>query len=109
ATGGTVAAILRLGGKPVGSASVIELLNRGQNKDGGFGKDDSHASDLETTYRVTRCYHMLKSQPRHAEAMRQFVAKCRNSDGGYGVQPGKPSTVSSTYFAGIILHWLDEK
>jgi prenyltransferase beta subunit len=109
ATGGTVVAILRLGGKPVGPKSVIDILNEGQNKDGAFGKDDTGASDLESSYRIMRCYHMLKSQPPRPEALREFIAKCRNADGGYGVQPGKPSQVSGTYYAGIILKWMDEK
>jgi prenyltransferase beta subunit len=107
-TGGTVATILRLGGKPVGTDSVVAILNKHQNKDGAFGKDDSHQSDLETTYRVVRCYHMLKTKPGEVDGMRKFIAKCRNADGGYGVQPGKPSNVGGTYFASIILHWLNE-
>jgi prenyltransferase beta subunit len=108
ATGGTVATILRLGGKPVEPDSVIDILNAGQNKDGAFGKDETHESDLETSYRIMRCYHMLKAKPAKSDALREFVGKCRNSDGGYGVQPGKPSQVSGTYFASIILHWLNE-
>ena len=108
ATGGTVVAILRLGGKVEHPDKVIEILNQGQNKDGGFGKDDTGASDLESSYRITRCHHMLNAKPARVDALKDFIAKCRNADGGYGVQPGKPSTVSGTYFAGIILHWLGE-
>src|SRR5262245_53287313 len=106
ATGGTIVTILRLGGKFDDPAKVVADLDAGQNKDGAFGKDDTGASDLETSYRVMRCYHMLKAKPAKADALRAFVAKCRNDDGGYGVQPGKPSNVGGTYFAGIILHWL---
>jgi prenyltransferase beta subunit len=108
ATGGTIVTILRLGDKVENPAKVVELLNAGQNKDGAFGKDDTGASDLETSYRVMRCYHMLKAKPAKADSLRDYVAKCRNDDGGYGVQPGKPSNVGGTYFAGIILHWLSE-
>src|SRR5579859_3043123 len=107
-TGGTVVTILRLGGTIKDPAKIVEILNAGQNKDGAFGKDDTGASDLETSYRVMRCYHMLKAKPAKADALREFVAKCRNDDGGYGVQPGKPSNVGATYFAGIILHWLGQ-
>jgi Prenyltransferase and squalene oxidase repeat len=89
-------------------AALLEFLNGGQNKDGAFGKDESGESDLESSYRVLRCYHMLKAKPAKANALREFISKCRNSDGGYGVQPGKPSQVSGTYFAAIILHWLNE-
>ncbi|HLW65281.1 MAG TPA: prenyltransferase/squalene oxidase repeat-containing protein [Gemmataceae bacterium] len=109
ATGGTLVAILRLGGEVEHPENVIDILNKNQNADGAFGKDDSGASDLETSYRVLRCYHMLKSTPTKEAKLREFIAKCRNEDGGYGVQPGKPSFVGSTYFAAIILHWLDEK
>jgi hypothetical protein len=49
---------------------------------------------------------MLKAQPKHAEGVRSFVAKCRNADGGYGVAPAQPSSVNATYYAGSILHWL---
>jgi prenyltransferase beta subunit len=109
ATGGTVVTILRLGGKVEHPENVIGILNKGQNADGAFGKDDAGTSDLETSYRVLRCYHMLKAKPANEAKLREFIAKCRNDDGGYGIQPGKPSQVGSTYFAAIILHWLDEK
>ncbi len=107
-TGGHAAAVLRLGGKVKGDA-VLKALDEGQRKDGGFGKADAEGSDLETTYRVLRTYHMLKKKPAKADGVRGFVAKCRNKDGGYGIAPGAPSGVGPTYFAGIILHWLGGK
>ena len=108
ATGSAVVTVLRLGGKVEHQDKVLKALRDGQRKDGGFGKEDAAGSDLETTYRVMRCFHMLKELP-DAEACRGFVAKCRNADGGYGVAPGQPSSVSGTYFAGSVLHWLAEK
>jgi hypothetical protein len=105
-TGGAVVAVLRLGGKVEHRDKVIEALKAGQREDGGFGKADAKGSDLETTYRVMRAFHMLKEQP-DVEKVRKFVAKCRNADGGYGVAPGQPSAVPATYFASIILHWLE--
>jgi hypothetical protein len=107
-TGGAVAAVLRLGGKVEHRDKVLETLKAGQRDDGGYGKADAKGSDLETTYRVMRAFHMLKDRP-DAEKVRKFVAKCRNDDGGYGVMPGQPSAVGGTYFASIILHWLAEK
>jgi hypothetical protein len=107
-TGGAVAAVLRLGGKVEHKDKVLEALKAGQRDDGGYGKADVKGSDLETTYRVMRAFHMLKDRP-DAEKVRKFVARCRNEDGGYGVRPGQPSTVSGTYFASIIGHWLAEK
>jgi prenyltransferase beta subunit len=102
--------LMRLTGKlEIPNDALVKTLDAGQRKDGGFGKAGAPGSDLETTYRVVRCYHMLKAQPAAAERCRAFIASCRNADGGYGVAPGEPSGVSGTYFAGILLHWLDGK
>ncbi len=109
--GSAVVAMMRMGfkpGEPI-RMNVLFELNAGQRKDGGFGKEGVSGSDLESSYRVMRCFHMLKQQPMSAAKLREFVAKCRNDDGGYGVAPGEKSAVGSTYFASIILHWLDEK
>jgi hypothetical protein len=109
-TGSRVVTLLRLGAKVEGQGTIMKVLKEGQRNNGGYGKADSElASDLETTYRVMRCFHMLKALPDNVEGIRSFVAKCRNEDGGYAVVPGEPSTVSGTYFAGIILYWLDKK
>ena len=89
--------------------AIVKKLNDEQRDDGGFGKADVDNSDLETTYRVMRTYHMLKSKPVKLKELRAFVAKCRNDDGGYGVIPGVASTAGGTYFASIILHWAEEK
>jgi hypothetical protein len=102
--------ILRLGGKFDPPDASLPELNAGQRQNGGWGKDDKEkASDLETTYRVMRCYVMLKAKPGNVEGVRSFVAKCRNADGGYAVAPGQASSVNATYFAAIITHWLDAK
>jgi prenyltransferase beta subunit len=107
ATGGAVAAILRLGGKVDDRDRVLAALRQGQRKSGGFGKEDAgDASDLETTYRVMRTFMMLKARPDDVAGLEAFIAKCRNSDGGYGVAPGQPSSVSGTYYAASIRHWL---
>jgi hypothetical protein len=108
-TGGAVAAVLRLGGKVRDPEAVRKALDAGQLEDGGFGKAGVKGSDLETSYRVMRTYHMLGSKPARAEALRALVGRCRNADGGYGVAPGQASNSSGTYFASIILYWLDKK
>ena len=106
-TGGAVVALLRITGKPVENRqSVLKALKAGQRSDGGFGKEGTEGSDLETSYRVMRAFHMLKEKP-DAEKLRELIAKCRNSDGGYSIVPGLGSQVGSTYFAAIILHWLE--
>lgn len=110
ATGGGIVTLLRLGGKVADRDAIVKILKDGQRNNGGFGKDDSEtASDLETTYRVMRCFVMLQARPGNVEGVRSFVAKCRNEDGGYGPAPGEPSNVGATYFAAIIRHWLDKK
>lgn len=108
-TGGAVAAVLRLGGDVDQRDNVLAALQAGQRADGGFGKADAKGSDLESTYRIMRCFHMLKAHPADVDALRRFLARCRNTDGGYGIAPDQPSAVGSTYFAAIILHWLDER
>jgi prenyltransferase beta subunit len=106
-TGGTVAAILRMGARVSNGPEIRKALDADQLTDGGFGRDGK-SSDLETTYRVSRAYHMLKGKPARADDLRAFIGKCRNADGGYGVSPGQPSSTGATYFASIVLHWLGE-
>jgi hypothetical protein len=105
-TGGSVAAILRLGGTIEKNDAVIKAIRDYQLPDGGWSKDGV-SSDLETSYRVLRALYMLKVKP-DAAKLRAFVAKCRLEDGSYAVSPGGAGTVSATYFAGILLHWLDD-
>ena len=107
-TGSSVVAILRLGGELENAKEVLAALKAGQRKDGGFGKAETTNSDLETSYRVMRAFHMIKGQPTDVSALKGFMARCRNKDGGYGVTPGQQSTVSGTYFAAIIRHWLEK-
>jgi len=107
-TGGSIVTILRLGGKADDAARIIATLNAAKNADGAWGKDDSGESDLETSYRVMRCFHMLKAQPKDSDRLRAFIAKCRNDDAGYGVKPGQASNVGGVYFAAIVLHWLGD-
>jgi hypothetical protein len=110
ATGGSIVTLLRLGGEVADRDAILKVLKEGQRRNGGYGKEENEiASDLETTYRVMRCFMMLKARPANSEGVRSFVAKCRNEDGGYGPAPGEPSNVSATYFAAIIRFWLDKK
>jgi hypothetical protein len=107
--GSIIVTHLRLGGRFENAADHIKTLRGGQRDNGGYGKEGSATSDLETTYRVMRAFHMLKARPGDVEGARSFVAKCRNDDGGYGISPGQPSGVGATYFAAIIKHWLNAK
>jgi prenyltransferase beta subunit len=108
-TASVVVTILRLGGSVKDKGRVLQVLRDGQRPSGGYGKVDNEiASDLESTYRVMRCFMMLKAQPDRVEGVRTFIAKCRNGDGGYGVGPGQSSSLSGTYYAAIIRFWLDQ-
>ena len=73
-----------------------------------IGKAGAKGSDLETTYRVMRAFHLLKEKPKDVAKLKEFISKCRNADGGYGVAPGQPSTVSGTYYAAVVGKWLGE-
>jgi prenyltransferase beta subunit len=108
-TGSAVVVELRLMGKLEHPEQVIRTLRMGQRPDGGFGKDSSATSDLETSYRIMRAFVMLKEKLSSPGRCRAFVAKCRNADGGYGLAPGQPSSASGTYFASILLHWLADQ
>ena len=101
-TGGAVAAVLRLGGKIERPGAVLKAMKDGQRADGGYGKDDSPASDLESTYRVMRSLHMLKAKPEDVGRLRAFLDACHNDDGGYGVAKSKPSSASGTYYVSSI-------
>ncbi|HEX3314024.1 MAG TPA: prenyltransferase/squalene oxidase repeat-containing protein, partial [Gemmataceae bacterium] len=102
-TGGAVVALLRMGVKIESPEPILAALRAGQRPSGGFGKADA-GEDLDSSYRILRCFAMLKAQPAHVDALRTFIAKCRNEDGGYGVAPGHPSNVGGVYYAAIIGH-----
>jgi prenyltransferase beta subunit len=106
-TGSAVVSVLRLGGRVEQRENVVRILKAGQCLDGGFGKDGTTGSDLESCYRVVRAFSMLKERP-DAQRCLDFVARCHNTDGGYGVAPGEPSSASATYYATIIRHWLQQ-
>ena len=100
ATGSGVVALLRFGIKIDNPDHIVKILQAGQRRNGGFGKDDSEVdADLGTCYRIVRCFHMLKAQPKDVEGLRSFIAKCRNDDGGYAISPGGDSSLDSTYYA----------
>jgi prenyltransferase beta subunit len=107
ATGGAVVSVLRLGGEVPHRDNVVKTIKAGQRADGAWGKAGVKESDLESSYRVMRCFHMLKERPDDVAKLKAFIAKCRNKDGGYGTAPGQASGAGGTYFAAIILHWLE--
>jgi hypothetical protein len=104
-----VVTLLRLGDKTTSKDAVVKELQAGQRSNGGYGKDESLRSDLETTYRIMRALWMLEARPPSVDGLHNFIHKCRNEDGGYAVVPGDASSVAGTYYAAIITYWLDNK
>jgi prenyltransferase beta subunit len=106
-TASAVVTLLRLGASREEDLRQVvrDKVLAAQRSDGGWGKAGSSRSDLETTYRVMRCLHMLGLKPDVAKCQ-AFVHSCRQPDGSYSLEPGQPGNASSTYFAGIVLHWL---
>lgn len=106
--GSVVATTLRLG-NPLDEAArrhAADLLRLGQRDDGGWGRAETRASDLETTYRVLRAFVLLGQKP-DVPAVRRFVQAHRNPDGGYTLTPGDKSSLAGTYYAVVIEHWLE--
>lgn len=104
---GAVITILRMGGTVKDRSAAASVLRRAQNSDGGFAAKSGDPSDLSITYRIMRCFFMLREKP-DLDGVRKFIANCRNDDGGYGVKPGEPSSASGTYYAAIVTYWLDQ-
>jgi poly(3-hydroxybutyrate) depolymerase len=103
-TGGAAVALLRMGVTLDKKDAVLEALRAGQRPDGAWSKSDA-GSDLEATYRIMRCFYMLKEAP-DLDRLRGFIARCRHSDGGYAVQPGADADLTGTYYATTILRWV---
>jgi poly(3-hydroxybutyrate) depolymerase/prenyltransferase beta subunit len=105
-TGGTTAALLRMGIDPDRKDAVIKAIVEGQNDDGGWSSGEG-PSDLSASYRVTRAAFMLNSAP-DLDALRGFIARCRRDSGGYAPVPEEESsTLGATYMATILLRWAD--
>jgi poly(3-hydroxybutyrate) depolymerase len=103
-TGGAAVALLRMGVSLDKKDAVLAALRTGQRDDGAWSKSDA-GSDLEATYRIMRCFYMLKEAP-DLEKLRGFIARCRHSDGSYAVQPGGGGELTGTYYATTILRWV---
>jgi prenyltransferase beta subunit len=106
-TAGAVVTLLRLGAAVDHPDKVLKVLQDGQRPDGAWGTAEEEGSDLETTYRVMRAFVMLKAKPHDVRACQRFLSRCRQDNGSYAVRPGQTGNMASTYFAGIVLHWLD--
>ncbi len=103
-TGGTAAALLRMGFELDRRESIIEATRSGQQPDGAWSAD-GRVTNLSSTYRVVRGMYMLGATP-DLDALRGFIARCLRPDGGYAASPDQESSsIASTYVARILLKW----
>ncbi len=108
---GSLAAFwLRLSGarERLEEKKLIQPIINGQRDDGGWGKKDEKASDIETTYRVMRALMLLKEKPKDGKKLREFIDAHRNKDGGYATKPGEKSSMSGVYYCVTVSKWLDD-
>ncbi len=87
---------------------VLLVLSLAQDDDGGWKAKDAKTSDIETTYRVMRCFKLLKEKPKDVKALRAFLEKHRVEGGGATTKPGDPPSMSGVYYVTIIGKWLDQ-
>ncbi|MBX6313687.1 MAG: DUF1080 domain-containing protein [Isosphaeraceae bacterium] len=104
ATGSAAVALLRMGVELDQKEAVLAALRAGQRPDGGWSRGDG-PSDLETTYRVMRCFYMLREKP-DLERLRSYLAKHRQADGGYSSQPSGVADNGGTYFVTTVNRWV---
>lgn len=102
-TGGRAAALLRLGVDLDHREAIVKALRDAQQAEGGWSQDGK-ASDLPTTYRVTRALAMLGAAP-DVERLKGFVASCRHANGLYGTAAGREGDLGGTYMALIVNRW----
>ena len=102
-TGGRAVALLRMGREPEGRDAILAALRSDQGPDGGWSADGK-ASDLGTSYRIMRCFFMMKAKPDLAR-LRSWLATYRQSDGGYASTVNGPADPGGTYFCGVMLYW----
>jgi len=106
ATGGAVAALLRMGVKLEHPAIVVTAMKAGQRKDGAWSGGEE-PSNLEATYRITRALFMLKEAP-DLDSLRSYINRCRKSDGSYSTSPEGEGDLSGTYYATTVLKWVKQ-
>jgi predicted esterase len=102
-TGGKAVALLRMGVTLDRKDAIVAALKKAQGADGAWGRDGS-GSELDSTYRIMRCFFMTHEIP-DLDRLRAFVAKCSHDDGSYALKPGAGATLGATYNASIILYW----
>src|SRR5262249_35691321 len=83
--------------------AILAALREGQRPEGGWSKGEG-PSDLETSYRVMRCFFMIRERP-DLDRLRSFLARHRQADGGYAPEPGQAANLGSTYFCTIMSRW----
>jgi pimeloyl-ACP methyl ester carboxylesterase len=103
ATGGSAAAILRLGYPLEYRDDIVKAIRAGQKPEGAWSKDDG-PPDLSSSYRIMRAMFMMRERP-DIDRLLAFVARCRKSDGGYSATPDAEGSLGGAYLGSIIIYW----
>ncbi len=103
ATGGSAAAILRLGMPLENRQAIVKAILAGQTPEGGFSRDGG-PPDLSSSYRIVRALYMMRERP-NLDNLLGFVARCRKSDGSYSVTPDGKGSLGGTYLGTILTYW----
>ncbi|MHB1561746.1 MAG: prenyltransferase/squalene oxidase repeat-containing protein, partial [Isosphaeraceae bacterium] len=103
ATGGSAAAILRLGMPLEHRPALVKAILAGQTPEGGFSKDGG-TPDLSSSYRIVRALYMMRERP-DLDKLLGFVARCRKSDGSYSATPDGKGSLGGTYLGTILIYW----
>ncbi len=103
ATGGSAAAILRLGYPLDHREAVIKAITTAQRPEGGWSKDDG-PPDLPSSYRIMRAMFMLHERA-DIDRLLDFVARCRKSDGSYSPTPDAEGSLAGSYLGTILIYW----
>jgi predicted esterase/prenyltransferase beta subunit len=103
ASGGSAAAIRRMGMNVVHSDAIIAAIHKAQRPEGAWSKDDG-PSDLSASYRIMRGMFMMGAKPDIPKLL-GYIARCRKPDGSYSTQPDSEGSLSGTYYAMIMSRW----
>ncbi|MFO0813051.1 MAG: prenyltransferase/squalene oxidase repeat-containing protein [Gemmatales bacterium] len=109
-TGGYYAAFLRLGYPIANKEAILALLIAQQHTSGGWTNEKGEP-DLEATYRVMRCLHLLQCKDKDVyERCQRF---CKGYEVGTGAGFALPARIgpqtAQIYYISSILQWIGKQ
>ncbi|MDH7518059.1 MAG: hypothetical protein QHH19_06955 [Candidatus Thermoplasmatota archaeon] len=93
---------------PFKQQEYVNMIQTGQNFDGGFGIIPHSTSFLESTYQALRGLNELHARPVDINKCEFFVRSCLTNIGGFGRQITTVPGVEYSYYAFISLKIIDE-